>query len=49
MPNPNAHDQPVEGGLEEIERTLQKQSEPPAKPRSDTPKSTPKDDKKDRK
>jgi hypothetical protein len=28
MPNPNAHDQPAEGGTEQVEHTLQKQSEP---------------------
>jgi hypothetical protein len=49
MPNPNAHDQPAEGGSEEVERALQKQSEPPPKPRSEAPKSTPKDGKKDEK
>ncbi len=49
MPNPNAHDQPAEGGQEQVEGALQKQSEPPPKPRREAPKSTPKDDKKDQK
>lgn len=49
MPNPNAHDQPAEGGQEQVERALQKQSEPPPKPRNEAPKSTPKDGKKDHK
>lgn len=28
MPNPNKYDQPAEGGVEQVEHTLQKQSEP---------------------
>ncbi len=37
MPDPNAHDQPAEGGTEQVEHTLQKQSEPKQnkKPKSD--------------
>ncbi len=36
MPNPNRHDQPAEGGVEAVEHTLHKHSEPkPAKRFSD--------------
>ena len=49
MPNPNAHDQPVEGGTEQIEHTLQKQSEAPPnspkKPQDKTPNGSQKDNK----
>lgn len=48
MPNPNAHDQPAEGGREDVERALQK-SETPLKPRDDKQKNTPHNSKKDQK
>jgi hypothetical protein len=48
MPNPNAHEQPAEGGLEQVERALQKQSEPPPKSRREADKTTPKERKSDK-
>lgn len=49
MPNPNAHEQPAEGGVEQIEAALQKQAEKqrdhPAKPQEQVPGGTKKDEK----
>jgi hypothetical protein len=45
MPNPNAHDQPVEGGVEQVERALQKQNDTPQNKRPSTPDKAPKDKK----
>jgi hypothetical protein len=49
MRNPNRHEQPAEGGVEQVEGALQKQSEPPPKQRKEPDKSTPKERKTDAK
>lgn len=47
MPNPNRHEQPAEGGVEQVEGALQKQSEPKPQPRKEPNTNTPKERKTD--
>lgn len=49
MPDPNAHDQPAEGGTEQVDRALHKQEERSSNTRKTAQDQTPKDDKKDEK